>query len=126
VGVLAAPIAGRVADRRGPHLLVLAGALLTAASWLCFGLSDALPWMVVGVVLLDFGAQVALVSNQAIIYALEPEARSRLNSLFMATMFAGGALGSAASTTAFARGGFGWVTAIGLAASLIALAIARR
>ena len=40
VGVLAAPVAGRFADRRGTELVLCAGAVLTLASWLLFGLWD--------------------------------------------------------------------------------------
>ena len=74
--------------------------------------------LVIGVVVLDVGVQAGHISNQSRIYGLKPEARSRINTVYMTAYFLGGALGSAAATVAWAH--FGWlgvcVAGIGFAA----------
>ena len=114
-GVLAAQVAGRIADRRGPRPVILLGAVLTLIAWVVFGVWGTIAGMIAGVVVLDFGVQSALVSNQHIVYALRPEARARLNTIFMGAMFVGGAIGSAAATVAWSMGGWIFVSAIGAA-----------
>jgi len=123
VGVFAAPYAGRIADNKGPAFVVLMGTILTLISWAIFGLWSSIIALIVGVIVLDFGIQSALVSNQHIIYALDQEARSRLNTIFMTAMFFGGAIGAALSTWAWKHGGWFDVCLLGGALALIALAI---
>jgi predicted MFS family arabinose efflux permease len=124
VGVFAAPVAGRLADRRGPGMVATLGALLTLSSWGMFGLWNSLGGLVGGVILLDFGVQGALISNQHRVYALRPEARSRMNTLFMTGMFIGGTLGSAGAMLAWRFGGWWTVCAFGVGVSLIGVTIA--
>jgi predicted MFS family arabinose efflux permease len=123
VGIFAAPLAGKVADRRGPHIVVWMGIILTIAAWVLFGVWSSLAALIVGVIVLDFGIQSALVSNQHIVYALDPNARSRLNTIFMTAMFLGGAAGAALATVVWSYGGWIEVSVLGGALGIFALII---
>jgi len=50
--------------------------------------------LLAGIVVLDIGTQGMQITNQAVIYTLRPDARSRINSAYMVCYFVGGALGS--------------------------------
>jgi predicted MFS family arabinose efflux permease len=121
VGVMAAPLAGKISDRRGPRIVIVLGAILTFLSWVVFGLWNSLAGLIIGVIFLDFGVQSSLVSNQHIIYALRPEARGRLNTIFMTGMFIGGAAGSAIAMKAWGAGGWSAVSLIGGIAAALAM-----
>ena len=122
-GIFAAPLAGRIADRRGPYLVVISCAVATLFSWLVFGAWESLAGLVVGVIILDVGVNSALVANQHQIFALRPEARSRLNTLFMTCMFIGGSFGSLGGTAAYHFGGWIAVCGFGGLLSLVAIAL---
>ncbi|MBO9710315.1 MAG: MFS transporter [Caulobacter sp.] len=123
VGIFAAPLAGRFADRRGPGPVVVLASILIPVSWVLFGLWISLAGLIVGVVVLDFAMQSALVSNQHIVFALRPEARARLNTILMGAMFLGGAFGSAAGSAAWDAGGWSAASILGVALGLVAAAL---
>ncbi len=118
VGVLAAPVAGRIADRSGPHRVIVLAAFVTLASWLVFAGWGQLAGLMLGVIALDFGVQSSQISNQSVIYALRPEARARINTIYMTSMFVAGGIASALAMAAWHR--FGWygACALGVAISL--------
>ncbi|MEN3167922.1 MFS transporter [Gluconobacter sp. OJB] len=125
VGILAAPLSGRIADRHGPHRIIILGATLTLVSWIIFGLWTSLAGLIAGVTVLDFAIQSALISNQHVVYALRPQARARLNTIFMGTMFLGGAGGSAMAMWAWLPCGWTGIVILGgvlaLSATLLQL-----
>ena len=77
--------------------------------------------LVLGVVLLDVGVQSAHVANLARIHALDPAARSRRNTVYMVSYFAGGALGTWLGVRAWAR--FGWAGVCAAGAGFLVLAL---
>lgn len=121
-GALCASIAGRLADRGWARFSTGAFlfAELAAYGLLAFG-GRALLALVVGIVVLDLGAQGAHITNQSEIYRLRPEARSRLTTAYMTAYFVGGAAGSA--TSAFVYGHAGWAGVCLLGAAFPALAL---
>jgi predicted MFS family arabinose efflux permease len=123
-GALVAPFTGRFADRRGPRFTILLALGTALASWVVFALGGhTLIGLALGVLLIDVGAQANHISNQARIYALNPESRSRLNTVYMVSYFIGGALGTFVGTTAWSH--FGWfgVCAVGVALVMLALIV---
>ena len=121
VGILIAPRAGRIADTRGPHGMIGLSAALVLAAFVVFAVFHSLAGLGVGVILLDAGVQMAMVSNQTVIFALDPSARNRINTVFMTGMFLTGALGSAAATIAWHT--LGWDGVCGLGGLFAALAL---
>ena len=121
-GAFIAPYAGRIADRRGGRSSVLAGMATMALSFMVLGLLGTRLWgLIAGVILLDLAMQVCHVTNQTRIYALVPEARSRLNMIYMTATFTCGSLGSYMATYWWQHSGWGGVCGFSLALSAIAL-----
>ena len=95
--------------------------MMLAAFAVFAGLGSTLAGMIAGVVLLDLGVQCSHVSNQTRIYALCPEARNRLNTVYMVTFFFGGAIGSFGGSQAWSRWGWSGVCGVGAAFLIVAL-----
>jgi len=79
--------------------------------------------LIVGVVVLDFGVQAALAANQSRAFALDPSAQSRLNTIFMTTMFIGASIGAAGSALAWTLGGWPAVASYGGALAIFGLVV---
>ncbi len=127
-GALAAPVAGRLADTRGPELVTRLGTSLAALSFLAMAAGGLLPmhlqlWVIgLGAVGFDLGVQATLISHQTIVYGIDPGARSRLNALLFTGMFIGMSSGAALGSLALAQ--WGWtgvmlLSAAGAGAALV-------
>ncbi|WP_394791964.1 MFS transporter [Rhodoferax sp.] len=114
-GALAAPLAGKVADRRGPEVVTRLGAGLVIVAFLVMAFGHGPLWLIAaGAVVFDLGVQASLIAHQTIVYSLEPAARSRLNAVLMGSMFIGMASGAWLGSQALAQ--YGWQGVCGMAA----------
>ena len=125
-GAIAPPLAGRIADRGlsrgGTVFAMLLAALAFPVSNLAQGGSrPALALVVLSAIVLDFAVSANLVFGQRAIFALGPELRSRLNGLYLAIFFAGGAAGSALSGWCYARYGWTGTSVLGAALPIVGL-----
>jgi predicted MFS family arabinose efflux permease len=124
-GAFVAPLAGRLADRG--YIPAVTGATMIAVAlsfiltWI--GSTGSVVIMVIAGILIDAGAQANFVAGQRAIYALPANIRSRLNALYLAFVFFGGALGSAVSGYAISRGGAPLLCGIGISIAGVALAL---
>lgn len=132
-GALAAPLAGRLADKRGPEVVTRLGAALAVVSFASMALALVLPanaqtaqiaLIVVSAIGFDFGIQAVLVAHQTIVFGIEPAARSRLNALLFTCMFVGMATGAALGSLVLAQ--WGWMGVVGLATAASAAALGVR
>jgi predicted MFS family arabinose efflux permease len=125
-GALAAPIAGRLADR-GVLRSLTAGAMAVlglafyATTWAAA--AGALVSLVVLTVLLDAAVQTNQITGQRIIFAVPAEKRGRVNAIYMTVVFIGGALGSMLGTLTYHAGGWTATAAAGGAIGLLALVL---
>jgi predicted MFS family arabinose efflux permease len=125
-GAVASPIAGRLADR-GHTLFGTAAALLLGVVSFALPLFApgsrelALGLLVLASIILDMAVAANLVLGQRAIFALAADVRSRLNGIFFALFFAGGAVGSALGAWVLARHGWQAALLTGLAFPAAAL-----
>ena len=125
-GTVAAPFAGRMADkgfsRIATFLSLFAGSVsFSLAHLFKLGSRESLLALVIGAILLDAGVSANLVLGQRTIFALPGRYRSRLNGLYIAMIFIGGAGGSFVGAWACSRGGWNLTSSIGFALPALAL-----
>jgi predicted MFS family arabinose efflux permease len=108
-GAAIAPVAGRIGD-----LVSLVLADVWAGNLVLLGLAG---------VLLDIAVQAHQVFSQREIYGLRAEARARVNSVFMGSVFTGGAVATGVAGLVHDRWGWSGVTLLGAALPLVGLSI---
>ncbi|RDC54559.1 MFS transporter [Pedobacter chinensis] len=106
-GALAAPLVGKLSDGNNPRKNLMIGFVLQMISIALFYFTNNhLYLFVIGIVLIDIGQQAIHVTNQTRIYTLIPEARNRLNTIFMSVSFIGASCGSALGLWLWDQGGW--------------------
>jgi predicted MFS family arabinose efflux permease len=123
-GAIAAGLMGRLSDKMDPFKLSFFTLLLVLLSFVVFIFSGhSIIGLVIGVIILDMGVQATHISNQAIIFALNGEARNRINTIYMVSYFLGGAAGTLLVSLLWGSYHWAGVCVVGMALSLIAIIV---
>ncbi|MEZ3159583.1 MFS transporter [Microbacterium sp. BWT-B31] len=124
VTVATAPFVGRFLDAAGSATVMMTFlAVLVAGAGLLLLSELHLAFLVTGLALLNVGQQGTGISNQSRVLNLLPEARSRLNTLYMTSNFIGGALASLLAVWVYAHFGWTGVTMAAFGTALVAAAV---
>ncbi len=121
-GVVSGPLGGRLADSGHSRVGTLAALWIAAIALLltAIGFGTDLVVLAIGAVALDFCVQLNMVIGQRSIYQLPAHHRSRLNALYMTSIFIGGSIGSAIASVLYSHGGWHAVALAGCAFPLLA------
>ncbi|MDQ3292087.1 MAG: MFS transporter, partial [Bacteroidota bacterium] len=115
---------GRISDKGNSQKVTTYSIGLIILSYLIFGVSgNSYIGLVIGVILLDLGVQATHISNQTLIFSLRPEARNRLNTVYMVTYFLGGASGTFLASQLWHYWQWKGVVAIGIILSVLTLLV---
>jgi predicted MFS family arabinose efflux permease len=123
-GAIAAGLMGRLSDKMDAYKLSTITLALVLVSFVIFWFSAySIAGLIAGVIIMDMGVQATHISNQAIIFSLDPAARNRINTVYMVTYFIGGATGTFLATSVW--GAYNWpgICAIGIILSTIAIVV---
>ncbi|WOE29261.1 MFS transporter [Acinetobacter towneri] len=114
-GALSTKHVGKIADRGYVTALTWGGLALLAISWVFLYNGQFSLWSyILGFGLINLGLATVHSSNQNVIFRLRPDAKSRINSIYMTSYFTGGACGSALGIYAWQHGGWLWSCLVGL------------
>ena len=123
-GALAAPLVGKIGDKGSSRVVVGYGCLMMLLSFIVFYFSaQSIVGIVIGIILIDIGLQAIHISNQTRVYSILPEARNRMNTVFMSFSFFGTALGSAFGLLLWKIGAWHAVSLGGMILVVLAFAV---
>lgn len=121
-GAFSANIAGRLADKGREKYSTLFFLMLNLIAFsFMLGGENNIYMLIIGIILLDAGVQGTHITNQSEIYKLDPQARSRITTAYMASFFIGGSIGSASSAVVFEQFGWPGVCYLGLSYSVFSV-----
>lgn len=109
-GALIAPMIGKASDKGGSNKTqLIASVILLAGSVTIYLFPGYLLSIILAVICIDVGVQSIQVTNVALIYRLDQKANSRINTIYMTSYFAGGALGTFIGLRCWEMGGWNYV-----------------
>lgn len=117
VGALTASFIGRFVNTLGVKRLNYIGCGLNLAAWASlYAGQNSYIGIIAGILLIDIGMQCIQISNQTTLFALNPQASNRINTIFMTTYFIGASMGTFLAGTFWYW--FGWTGVIGIGITL--------
>ncbi len=120
VGAIAAAVVGKMSDKVSKNKLIFYAVVLMIVSWGIFYFSaTSIIGLIIGIIVVDLGFQALHITNQNIVFSKNPEARNRVNTIYMVGFFVGGGLGTVLGANAYEH--FGWHGVAGLGIILTAL-----
>ncbi|WP_282072441.1 MFS transporter [Polaribacter atrinae] len=115
VGALGATVVGKMNDKYDRKSMIIFSTILLMVSWLIFLFSGySLIGLALGVIIVDLGLQILHITNQVTIFSKNPEARNRVNTVYMVGFFIGGAFGTFLGAYAWENYGWQGVSILGL------------
>ena len=123
-GAMSASVVGRLVSRIGVRNFNLLGAALMLSAWIIAYLwGNTYTAIIITILILDIGMQCIQLSNQTVVFSLNPKASNRINTMFMTNYFIGGSLGTFLSGSAWSMAGWSGVTIVGIGLAFCSLCI---
>ena len=115
LGALAATVVGKMNDKVNKNKIILYSIFLLIISWGIFLFSaKSIIGLAIGVILVDLGLQALHITNQNIIFSRNPDARNRVNTIYMVSFFIGGAIGTSLGAIAWEHFKWTGVSVLGI------------
>ncbi|WP_222430973.1 MFS transporter [Mucilaginibacter pallidiroseus] len=123
-GAISVGAMGKLTDKMDGYKLATFTLALIVISFVIFMFSaSSIAGLVIGVIVMDMGVQATHISNQALIFSLNPAARNRINTVYMVTYFVGGATGTFIASHVWDIYGWTGVCLVCIALSSVAIII---
>ena len=126
-GIVCRPLAGRIADRRGRRITVIAGAALAVVAGALLFLPASIPGLIASRLVLGAGEGAVFVAGSAWVVDMSPEdRRGRMIGLYGLSIWTGLTLGPPVGELLLRAGGYDLVWAFAAAAPLLGALVASR
>ncbi len=123
-GAIGATVVGKLNNRFDKNKIIIVSVMILIVSWLIFLFSGhSIIGLAIGVILVDLGLQALHITNQNMIFSKNPEARNRVNTIYMVSFFIGGAIGTTLGAYAWERFDWTGVSALGLLLSIVIMLV---